>query len=444
MQPASLLEEIRFGYGPLQGATLAPGGVEPERVLAQLGARDPDGGRWDLPGLAQRHGLIEAYTAAKKAGTKLPADVAARLKQLAVADVQSFVGRPAQARAGFVERLVNLWANRITVSNASGGGLRLIQSFRDEAIRPNIATSYARMLEATLWHPAMQIYLTQTNSIGPNSPAGRRRGKGLNENLAREFLELHSMRSGYSQEDVTELARLLAGMKTDSEGRHVEANRTEPGVKRILGHSFRDDDPKTEIDRLVALVARRPETAQNVAFTLARHFIADVPPVDLVTDLARAYLEHDTELPPLYALLLRHPAANAPERQKLRSPQEFVAASLRLMGVTGPGAAEGWPKLLRRIPLALADMGQPPLRAPRPDGWPEVAEGWLTPPMVAARMDWSVDLAHRFGARTDPSDMVDAALGELASPLLRQAAGAAEQRWEGVAVLLASPEFSRR
>lgn len=443
MEPASLLEEIRFGYGPRLGATLAAPGIDPDRLLAQLTTPDPAGEAWAQSSMAERWEDVALYNTQRKAGSVDP-DLAQRLKDQVVADTLTWAVRPAFADAGFVERLVNLWANRITVSNATGGTVRVIHSFRDEAIRPHIGGTYSDMLRATLWHPAMQVYLTQANSIGPNSPVGKRRGRGLNENLAREFLELHSLRTGYTQEDVTQLARLLAGMQSDEKGQRVDPRRVEPGPKQILGLTFRDDDPMAEIDRLVAHVARRPETAQNVGLTLARHFIADNPPADLTAALARAYLDNDTALPPVYRVLLQHPAARAPERQKLRSPQELVAATLRLLGLTGPAGAQAFDKIRRKIPQALAAMGQPPLKPLRPDGWPEVAEGWLTPPMVAARMDWAVDLARRAGNRIDPVAMVDAALGPLASPLLRQAADEAEQRWEGLAVLLGSPEFSRR
>lgn len=444
MPTASLIEEIRFGYGPRLGDRLAPGGVEPERLMAQLVTPDPQGAAWDQPGLAQRHDLIARYDAERKSGTGLSPETARRMKEQSFADTLTFAARPAFATAGFLERLVNLWANRITVSAVSGGVMRLVQSFRDEAIRPHVTTSYTQMLQATLWHPAMQIYLTQVQSTGPNSRQGQRRGRGLNENLAREFLELHSMRTGYSQADVTELARLLAGMRYGPDGPRVDPGRAEPGVKVILGQTFRDDDPRAEIDRLVAHVARRPETAQNVAFALARHFIADAPPPDLVQSLARSYLESDTALPPVYRVLLSHPAARSFDRPKLRSPQEYLAASLRLLGLTGPGGATAFDRVSRRLARTLSDMGQPPLRPLRPDGWPEVAEGWMTPPMMAARLDWAVDIARQVGARIDPMAMVDAALGPMASPLLRQAVGAAEQRWEGLAVLLGSPDFSRR
>ncbi|MBC7477610.1 MAG: DUF1800 domain-containing protein [Pseudorhodobacter sp.] len=441
MEPASLLEEIRFGYGPRAGRPLGVG-FDVDRVLAQLTADDPDGAAWDRPTLASRYDLIQQYNTEKDTVAGVKPATAQALKAMQVADIETFVARPAFAAAGFVERLVNLWANRITISNASGGVVRYMQNYRDEAIRPHIAGRYGDMLKATLWHPGMQLYLTQSNSFGPDSIAGKKRGKGLNENLAREFLELHSMQTGYTQEDVTSLAMLLAGMASGEKGKRVDARRVQPGKKVILGQTFGDDDPVAEIDHLVDYVALRPETAHNVAFFMARHFLADEPPADLVADLAATYSARQGDLPSVYRVLLEHPAARAPAREKLRTPQEYAAATIRLLGITPTSPV--FDKLMRKIPNAMAAMGQTPFRALRPDGWPEVSEGWLTPPMVAARIDWAVDMARRAGNGVDPQAMVTTALGDTASPLIRRAVSGAEQRWEGLAVLLGSPEFSRR
>ncbi len=444
VEPASLLEEIRFGYGPRLSAELAKGGLDADRLMAQLTADDPEGRAWDRPPLADRLALIATYNAEKQSDAGLQPATAKALQQVMVADAESFVARPAFASAGFVEQLVNLWANRITISNVSGQVPRYIQSFRDEAIRAHVGGKYADMLKAALWHPGMQFYLTQADSFGPHSEAGIKRSRGLNENLAREFLELHSMRVGYSQTDVTELAKLLAGMASDEKGQRVEPKRVEPGPKTILGQTFSDHNPVAEINRLVDYVARRPETARNVGFTLARHFIADDPPADLVDALAKAYLDADTDLPATYRVLLKHPAAQSDQRQKVRNPQEYAAASLRLVGLTSPDVRGVYDKLAKRIPSAMSAMGQPVFRALRPDGWPEVANGWMTPPMMAGRVDWAVTLAHLRGDWVDPVAMVQAAFGPYASPLLVQSVGGAEQRWEGLAVLLGSPEFSRR
>ena len=445
MERLTRLEEIRFGYGPQAGTTPATGSVDPDRVLAQLTASDPAAAAFDRPPMAERFALIAQAVAEKQAGMVGKDSTGQKVKLIALADAQTFVSRPAAADLGFVERLVNLWANRITVSDVSGGVGGYIQSFRDEAVRPNIAGRYVDLLRATIWHPAMQIYLTQRASTGPNSTLGLRKGKGLNENLAREFLELHAMGRGYTQGDVTELARLLAGMASDETGRHVDQRRVEPGAKVVLGVTYPGDDPRAEIDRMVDDVAARPETAAAVAFFLARHFVADVPPADLVASLAQDYTATGGDLPSLYRVLLTHPAARSPDRVKLRSPQEYAAAALRLFGLNGQEKdLPGFRKRGMQVPLAMTAMGQPIFRARRPDGWPEVADGWMTPPMVAARVDWAVDLARAIGARGDPAAAADLALGDLASPLLHQSVRRAEQRWEGIAVLLASPDFSRR
>ena len=442
MEPASLLEEIRFGYGPRAGHPLGSGTVDPDRVMAQLTAADPQGAAWDKPSMADRFDLFARYNAEKDSAAGVLPETAKHLKAIQVADTETFVARPAFAAAGFVERLVNLWANRITVSNISGKVTRYMQAYRDEAIRPHITGRYADMLKATLWHPAMQFYLTQTTSYGPESIAGKKRGRGLNENLAREFLELHSMQVGYTQDDVTQLAMLLAGMASDEKGMRVDLRRVQPGPKRILGRAYSDKDPQAQINQLVDDVAARPETGRNVAWFMARHFIADVPPADLVESLAATYTARDGDLPAMYRVLLQHPAARAPDRQKLRTPQEYAAATLRLLGVSA--SEPTFNKLSRKIPGALAAMGQPAFRALRPDGWAEVSPDWMTPPMMAARIDWAIDLSRRAGNQVDPQAMVKTALGDTASPLLMRAVAGAEQRWEGLVVLLGSPEFSRR
>lgn len=445
----SQLEDIRFGYGPRLGHGVAGRGIDPDRLMAQFDRPDPDAAALERPGTAQRIKLLQqlgVQNKMRRAGETLPEPSASRqLKDMFVGDTLSFVLRPVAARNGFVERLANLWANRLTVAVVGNAGT-FVQAFRQDVAQTHLAGRFADMLRAALWHPAMQVYLNQNTSVGPGSSYGMRKGRGLNENLAREFLELHSMGSGYTQSDVTELARLLAGMHNDERGRGVDPSRVEPGVKRVLGERFRGDDPEAEINRLVDLVAARPETAQSVGLMLARHFIADQPPTDLVDLLAQTYRRSDGALLPVYRALLEHPAAADPDRHKLRSPQEFVAAGLRAVGLTGtetklPGLHK---RAGFRLYEALSRMGQPIFHARRPDGWPEVAAGWLTPPMMAARIDFAADLARAAGDRADPVALTEAALGDLASPQLRFAVQGAEQRWEGVAVLVGSPEFMRR
>lgn len=441
-EPASRLEEIRFGYGPRAGQPLAPVGVDPDRVMAQLDAPDPAAQVWAGPTQAERYAILATLQQMRRAKQSTRDDPALNLRDMMSRDALAFVARPTAAASGFVERLVNMWSNRLTVAALPGIGL-MIPPLRDEAIRGNLTGRFADMLRAVLWQPSMLSYLNQDVSSGPNSSLGKRKAKGLNENLAREFLELHSMGTGYDQTDVTELARLLAGMQTGVAGPEFDQRRVEPGPKTILGARYDTGIP--EVDRLVETVAMRPETAQSIARMIARHFIADIPPPDLVADLDRVYLEADGQLTPLYRTLLTHPSAQDPVLHKLRSPQEFMAATLRATGLSGdPVETRAFRKRGLRVAEVMARMGQPIFGARRPDGWPEVAEGWLTPPMVAGRLDWATDLARLTGDRADPVAEAHHLLDGHAQPLLFTAVAGAEQRWEGMAVLLGSPDFMRR
>ncbi len=440
--PASRLEEIRFGYGPRAGQALASGGLDPDRVMAQLTARDKPAEAWTGPTLADRFVLIDDQIARRRA--KLPplTDPTYNLNTIRARDALAFIARPTAASCGFVERLVNLWSNRLTVASSPGVAI-LIPPLRDEAVRPHITGRFPDMLRAVLWQPAMLAYLNQNVSSGPNSSYGLRKGRGLNENLARELLELHSMGTGFTQADVTELARLLAGMQAAGNGPELDERRVEPGEKTILGDTYTTGIP--EIDRLAETIAMRPETAHSVARMLARHFIADEPPADLVETLAQTYLQSGGHLPPMYRALLTHPAAHDQTLHKLRSPQDFMAASLRATGLSGDEEeTPAFRKKGMRLGEVMARMGQPVFAARRPDGWPETAPGFLTPPMVAARLEWATDLARLTGERADPVAQAQHLLGDLGTPLLFGAVAGAEQRWEGLAVLLGSPDFMRR
>lgn len=440
MSPTSLIELVRFGYGPVPGDAPDGSAPDPARLLAQLDHVQKPISREGLTTRARLALLADqrrASEAVKAGGSKVnPAQK--RLRDLHTQEVSDWIWDAVMARQGFAERLVNLWANRLTVSWRKGLGAIFLGPYREEAIRPHIAGRYADMLMASAWHPAMMEYLDQAASIGPLSEVGQNRRRGLNENFAREFLELHSMGSGYSQTDVTELARLFAGMRYDETGVIFDDRRAEPGPKTILNESY--GAGADEVARLIATVARRPETAQSVAVTLARHFIADAPPTDMVAAMAAAYLAADTDLVPVYRVMLDHPSAQAPAFVKLRSPHEYMVGSLRALGLTD-ALAQG--KGALKAPQALAAMAQPGYRVPGPDGWPDSADAWATGPALAARLNWGETLARRFGEKADPAALALSALGQDQRPTIL-AASRAEQRWEGVAVLLGAPAFMRR
>ena len=445
---ASLLEQIRFGYGP-RGAT-APevSGVDPGRVLAQLDAPDPPPVVPGRPMLDQRLAMVagaQREARAVKAGQITELTVLPRLKQATRADAAAWILTPVAAEAGFRERLVNFWANRLTVGLRRIGALPyLAGTYPDDVARPHLAGRFADMLRASAWHPAMLLYLDQAKSVGPNSRIGRKKDTGLNENYARELLELHTMGSGYSQADVTETARLLTGMAVGPTGSSFEPARADPGRKTILGQSF--GEGRHEIDRFLDYIALRPETAQSVSLALARAFLADQPSEATVARMAEAYLDGGSALRPVYEAMLADPSATSDELVKIRSPQEFVVASLR--AVDWPVGEAGVARMPGKVNEALAAMGQPPFRPRGPDGWPDTAEGWVSAPMLAARIDWAETVAQAISRatrdRTEPVPLARVVLGDLGNPDTIRAAGQAEQRWEGIAVLLGSPDFMRR
>ena len=245
-----------------------------------------------------------------------------------------------QARVGFVERLVAFWSNHFAVSIAKSSELRVAAGpFEREAIRPNALGKFAGLLRAAESHPAMILYLDNQNSIGPDAAPGKFAGRGLNENLAREILELHTLGvgSGYTQADVSELARILTGWSVagpESEAGEpgtflFKPNWHEPGARKLLGKTYAEngiDQGRAALDDL----ARHPATARHVATKLARHFVADNPPADLVEALTRKFIDSDGDLAVVASTLVSDDRAWSAKPTKIRTPLEFVVAAARV------------------------------------------------------------------------------------------------------------------
>lgn len=442
------LAHIRFGYGLSRGA---PSDLDAARLLAQVDGADPVAVG---PGIEARIAQLAAYgdmRRAAKTGNAKDAEVKEMrkgLRLLAARDFRDALKRAVLSPNGFRERLVAFWADHFTVAAKNQRLAAVVMAFRDEAIRPHIGGKFADMLIAASTHPAMLSYLDQGSSIGPNSPIGRRRGKGLNENLAREILELHTMGvgSGYSQNDVREFAELLTGLHVTRDGFAFNARMAEPGPEAVLGRSYGAQKGRLrDIHAALRDLAVRPETAIHLARKLAVHFIADEPDKALVADLAAAYRDSDGDLSTLYRALLEHPAAWEPKLRKVKQPWDFVVSSLRALGIGAADLDALSPRDLNKgIAEPMMAMGQPPFRAPGPDGWPEDAESWVTPATLAARIEWATAIARHHGTDLDPRAFLNTTLADAAPETLHFAAGGAESKWEGVAIVLASATFNRR
>jgi uncharacterized protein (DUF1800 family) len=361
-------------------------------------------------------------------------------QQIFVREVQARLDAAYDADIGFAERLVWFWSNHFCIS--ADKIISMAGAYEREAIRLHALGRFADMLQTVVRHPGMLFYLDNAGSIGPTSVAGINRTRGLNENLAREILELHTLgvRGGYVQQDVLRLAYILTGwtiipIETNPEhgGEFTFIRRMhEPGAHEVLGKLYADGN--VEQGRAVlADLARHPATAEHVALKLARHFVADEPPPALVQLLARRFRDTDGDLKEMAKALVSAPGAWTPAREKIKRPAEWVVGMLRAANVR-PAA--------RRVLQTLALLGEPMWRPLAPKGFPDDQASWLDG--LSQRLDAANTFASRNAELIDAQVVLEVALGPLASQDTRQTVARAESRQQALALLLMAPEFQRR
>ncbi|WP_242126625.1 DUF1800 domain-containing protein [Sphingobium sp. Sx8-8] len=462
----------RFGLGARPGDSVTG---DPQRyLLAQFERYDPAPAAFmQLPEAGL---LVQNYQAEQRAmrqaappptdgkdgatPARTPEQQAARRDY--VQEVRGLYRQAVQARtlsalateAPFVERMVHFWSNHFCVSADNPQVTAFAGAFERDAIRPHVLGRFEDMLFAVEQHPAMLVYLNQSQSIGPDSPAGQRaagngKTRGLNENLAREIMELHTLgvRSGYSQADVTEFAKALTGWSVDglglrgtregddSVGFLFRAQAHEPGARTILGKRYHQ--PGAEQARAALTdFAHAPQTARHVATKLARHFAGDNPPPALIDRLAGSFAQSRGDLRALYATLIASPETWSPQPLKFKTPWEWTVSALRGIGLEDPGTIQ--------VQGIQQQLGQPVWKPGSPAGWDDLAASWAAPDALLRR----VEIAQRFAAQRASS--LDArALGPRILPGSLSAATAqqvarAESPAVALALLLVSPDFLRR
>jgi uncharacterized protein (DUF1800 family) len=354
--------------------------------------------------------------------------------------------RATLADCGFTERLVAFWSNHFCISANKGGLARMwAGSFEREAIRPHVLGRFADMLKAVEQHPAMLFFLDNQQSLGPDSRAGQNRKRGLNENLAREIMELHTLGvdGGYSQDDVTSLARIITGWtyagrqgQLGTPGTFVfNANAHQPGAQRLLG-KIHENNGVAQGEAALADIARHPSTAKFIATKFVRHFVADDPPPGLVARMQDVFRKSDGDLKALATALLDSDEAWSAPLTKVRSPYEFLVATGRLLARV--------PEDPTRYLGGLNVLGQPLWSPAGPNGFPDTNAAWAAPEGMKLRLDISAQLASRLGDTIDPRGLLEFAAADAASQETRRTVERAESRQQALALLLMSPEFQRR
>jgi uncharacterized protein (DUF1800 family) len=342
------------------------------------------------------------------------------------------------------ERLVQFWSNHFSISvQGKPVVLGIPGAYEREAIRPHVLGRFEDMLRAVVEHPAMLVYLDNAQSFGPGSIGGQRRKKGLNENLAREIMELHTLgvNGGYSQADVTSFAKVLTGwtitpLKEAEPGRFRFAPMVhEPGDKIVLGRTY-PEGGKQEGDAVLRDLAHHPSTARFIATKLARHFIADEPPPAAIERLARRFQESGGDLAAVTRALVASPEAWPDRPTKIKTPNELVISAFRALG--------GYPGEPLPLVRALGVLDQAPFSAPSPAGWPDRASDWIGPESTMKRIEWAHAVAAKLPQADSPLVLASAVLGPGVSAETNFAIEHAASAPDGLAFLLASPEFQRR
>lgn len=350
------------------------------------------------------------------------------------------------SRASFRERLVWFWSNHFSVSGKNPASFAALLTYEAQAIRPHILGHFEDLLIAVAQHPAMLVYLDNVRSSGIDSLLGKRRGAGLNENLAREILELHTLgvQGGYTQDDIIALAKLITGWSVEPDSgsfRFRPAMHSRETVT-LLNKRYAGGTPdKARGEQALRDIARHPSTARFICTKLARHFISDIPPSEAIDALTISFQRNHGDLNALYQTLLNLPQAWAAGQPKLKSSPELIVSAARLAN-----AGQDLPQ--RYLGFSVQELGNTPFTAPSPAGFPDTAEEALGSDMLLRRIQWAQMAARMLTMRNasllPPDTAAYLAFGKTMPPEVNAVVVDAGSREKAYAMLFASPSFQWR
>jgi uncharacterized protein (DUF1800 family) len=454
----------RFGLGARPGELKKLGDDPKAYLLNQL--KGPSSQPSDISGIPRSDKILTDVLHVRKMQREMKKQAGAETKKDSKYDYASTVRsyymdqvsarfrNAAQTEYPFHERLVYFWSNHFAVSADKQPISALAGAYENEVVRPNLGGKFIDLLLAAEKHPAMILYLDNERSTGPNSTmakTGKRRNtkrlSNINENLAREILELHTLgvNGGYKQADVTAFARALTGWSVGSDqGRFKQGtpgaftfreNIHEPGAQSIMGEQYQQQGI-AQGEAILRKLATHPSTARFIATKLVRHFVADEPPKAMVKRVAKVFLKSGGDLPQVHAALVNSKEAWKTPLSKYKTPQDFVISTFR--------AFDHVPNKTRLIVTALEQMGQMPFRPGSPAGWPDTSDHWGGADALYKRIEWSNSVARKAGSGVMPMELGEMVLGATFGDHTRTAVSRAESVVQGTTLLLASPDFQRR
>jgi len=452
----------RFGLGAAPGELVSIGSDPRGWLEAQLRGPAP---LLAAPGLKDTLDILRAAGEINKERREAQRQAAAsgdavvKVKQLGqfyrpiyTAEVQARFRNAVAVQRPYVERLVYFWSNHFAVSIDKNVVAGVAGSLEREAIRPHVLGSFRDMLLAVEQHPAMLLYLDNQRSVGPNSQAAQRAARrdrtvGLNENLAREILELHTLGvdAGYTQTDVTSFAKVLTGWSIGLDAGQLMQGKVgefqfrpqvhEPGSQTVFGHRYAQADMAQGVAVLTDL-ATAPPTARHIATKLARHFIADDPPPRAVAQIAKAFEKSGGDLPQVYQAVIACQEAWEPSQIKFKTPQDYVVSIYRGLELPVTDRPDSI--------LPFATLGQRQFAPGSPAGWPDRSADWDGASALMKRIEFVDALSQALSSPPKVADLGPQLLGATYSDETRTSIARAANEAQALTLLLTSPEFLRR